>query len=99
MNTALSDARREEILRQLAERIRRYGLQAPAVWLLAMHQPLGLLAGQFLLFWQPLIAPFFGGEALRDYASWLEERGNIQRLLALLEADGMPVEDVAPSEP
>jgi len=99
VNTALSEARREEILRQLAERIRRYGMRAPVIWFLAMHEPLGFLGGQLLLFWQPLLAPFLGGEALRDYASWLEERGNIQRLLALLEADGAPAEDVARSEP
>ncbi len=99
MSTALSEARREEILHQLANRIQRYGLQAPAIWLLAMHEPLAFLGGQLLLFWQPLLAPFLGGEVVRDYASWLEERSNIQRLLVLLEANGMPVEDVARSEP
>lgn len=99
MSTALNEARREEILHQLANRIQRYGLQSPAIWLLAMHEPLAFLGGQLLLFWQPLLAPLLGSEVVRDYASWLEERGNIQRLLVLLEGNSTPAEDVARPEP
>jgi len=83
----LEDTRRDELLAKLARFLICRGLRTPAIWFLAMHEPLSILGGQMLLFSEPLLAPFVGDSTIRDYVSLLEDRGNVRRLLDLLERE------------
>ncbi len=85
--STLENTRRDELLTKLARFIMRCGLRTPAIWFLAMHEPLSFLGGQALLFSEPLLAPFVGDSTIRDYVSLLEDRKNIKRLLDLLEGE------------
>lgn len=81
----LDPTRRDELIEDLAEKIARLGLTAPAILFLEAHKPLSFLGGQALLFSQPLLGFLLGDEAARDYALLLEDRENVERLLRSLE--------------
>jgi hypothetical protein len=83
----LSEERRSQLLTNLAKTAQRYGLRSPAIWFLAMHEPLSFLIGQMLFVSQPALAPFVGDTILHDYALLFEEKENVKRLLDLLASD------------
>ena len=83
--SALNEQRRAELIESLAQAVLRHGLQTPAVWFLEMHKPLGFIGAQALLFFEPILGAFAGDAAIREVALLLEERENVERLLARLE--------------
>ncbi len=74
-----------QLIEQLAERIARRGLTAPAVILLEIFKPYSFIASQGLLLCQPLAGLLSLGGQVGAYADLLAERSNVDRLLACLE--------------
>jgi hypothetical protein len=68
----------------LAGAIRRRGLAVPATLLLEMARPLSVVGSQLLLLVEPLMRPLVGLDGQR-YATLLEDRHNLERLLDALE--------------
>ena len=89
---ALTVERQEQMIARLAEWIQARGLQSPAILFLQANKPLALIAGQALLFLQPIIGfvgPMLGwfedDQDWAEYSALLEDPANIDRILSLLE--------------
>ena len=76
----------EDLIRALAATLAQRGWRAPAMVLLEMLKPFSFIGSQAMLLFEPLLSPLLGGQA-RRYATLLEERANIERLLEALEAE------------
>jgi hypothetical protein len=85
MNAPLSHARRDEIVENLARRLRAWRLVAPAILLLEMHAPLAFLGSQLLFAAQPFVGWLTGDRLIHDLAYLLEEPESVERLIARLE--------------
>lgn len=73
-------------IEELAQRINNAGLNTPARLLLGAGRPLSFVGSQFLLALQPIAGLSFGkDEAVGRYSRLLEDRANIDSLLAQLE--------------
>jgi len=79
-------------LERLAEWIESKGLCAPAILFLEVGKPLAFVAGQLLLFTQPLIGSVMsllgrenGDRALEDYVLLLESSNSLDWLVERLE--------------
>jgi hypothetical protein len=83
--SGLSAARRDELIEALAQRIESLGLATPAVLMLEAHKPLSFLGSQAILLMQPLLSLVFDPAASGQYASLLEDRTNVERLIQRLE--------------
>jgi hypothetical protein len=81
----LSVDRQEDLIEKLARRVDRWGLAAPTIVLLEAHKPLGFIASQGLLAFQPLLTLFVGDAPLEEYALLLEDRGSLERIISRLE--------------
>lgn len=73
-----------DIVRRVADALAGRGLAAPAIVLLELLRPMGFLCGQALWVLEPVLSPVAGG-ATRRLARFLEDGGNVDRLLATLE--------------
>jgi hypothetical protein len=82
----LSKEERERLLDEVAARIIRRGLATPAIFLLELNRPLSFVAGQSTHVLTPLLAPLFGLSRMEQVAALLEDRANIDRLVARLES-------------
>jgi hypothetical protein len=76
---------RDQLIEALAHRIAEWKLVGPAVFFLELARPFGFVAGQGLLLFQPLVALLGNDQALSDLAALLDDRANIDRLLARLQ--------------
>lgn len=81
----LSVDRQEELVDSLAQRLDRWGLATPAIALLEAHKPLGFIASQTLLVFQPLLTLFVSDVSLEEYSLLLEDRGSVERIIYRLE--------------
>ena len=81
----LSVARQEQLIDGLARRISSWGLATPSIALLEAHKPLSFIASQTLLAFQPLLTLFLGDAPLGEYASLLEDRSSVDRIIYRLE--------------
>jgi len=77
--------REEALLDKLARKIHRHGLEIPAVVFLESVQPLNFVASQVMVFFQPLVGAFFTSGEYELFASLLERRGTIEKLLQKIE--------------
>ena len=84
MNASLDAARRDELIRAIARRLRAWNLDTPAILCLQMFEPLAFLGSQLLVFTQPFIGLFAGERLARDLALLVEEPENIEQLIAQL---------------
>jgi len=75
----------EELLKRIAERIKRMGLEAPAILFLEANKPLAFIGGQALFFSAPFLGLIFGFENVSLFADILSRPGGIERLLRKLE--------------
>ncbi len=75
-----SDELADRLIRRWAGAIRRSKLTGVAVLALELLKPAGFVASQVLTMAEPLL-----GQSSRDYARFLENPANIERLLATLE--------------
>jgi hypothetical protein len=83
---AMDAVRREQLLNDLARRIERLGMTAPAILFLETYKPLAFLGAQFLWFAQPFLNLGFNQADLRDLTLIVEDRTGIEELIHRLEA-------------
>ena len=69
----------------VALRLSRWGLSAPAVFLLELHRPYSLLASQFAILLQPLLGAVVGDDSIRRFAAWLSNEDGINCLISHIE--------------
>jgi hypothetical protein len=81
----LSVDRQEQLINSLARRLRSWGLTTPSIALLETHKPLSFIASQTLLASRPLLTLFLGDAPLEEYASLLEDRSSVERIIYRLE--------------
>lgn len=75
----------EEFLNRVVERIKRMGLERPAVLFLEAHKPLSFIGGQFLYFSLPFLGLLVGFQNVSTFAKILSTPGGVERLLRKLE--------------
>lgn len=81
-------ANEEELIDQLAGKLRGWGLAAPGIAFLEANKPFSFLGSQLLLFLQPLLSTFIQPAVTDDYISLLQNRANVEALIQRLEASG-----------
>lgn len=74
-----------DALKVFAQRVVDSHMETPAVLFLETVQPLGFLAGQALLAFNPIAASFFDEQSLRDIGIALEDKQTIKKLVAYIE--------------
>ena len=87
---SLTCARRDELIENMAFRLRAWQLREPAIVLLALHAPLAFLGSQFLLAAEPLLGVLGRDRLAQDLALLLQDPQNIELLLTRLENDPAP---------
>jgi hypothetical protein len=75
-----------ELLDRLAARVVELRLEAPALLALETAPPLATLAGQAMVFFEPLVQPLFGAGEYRRYADLAGRRECATLLADLIEA-------------
>ena len=73
------------LLERLAERVVELHLEVPAILALESARPLSLVAGQAMLFFEPLVLSVFRLSDYRRYAALIERREALEALVALIE--------------
>lgn len=81
----ITPERREELLDEVVNVIRRYGLITPAIFFGEMNKPLSFIGSQALHFFTPVIGAFVDEARVTEYATLLEDRNNLEYLLQKLE--------------
>jgi hypothetical protein len=84
----ITDERREELLDDAVGIIKRFGLITPAIFFGEMNKPLSFIASQAVHFFTPVLGAFFDENRITEYATLLEDRGNLEMLLQKLEKAG-----------
>jgi hypothetical protein len=72
-------------MERLANRVVELHLATPAILALETGRPLSLLAGQTMLFFEPLAQALFGMRELRRYAALVERREVIEIFTRMIE--------------
>jgi len=75
----------DALLGEIALLVRRRGLETPAVLWLESLRPLSFLGAQAMHFLAPFVQAFVPADRFRRLAIVLEERGNMERLVRLIE--------------
>ena len=83
----LTPERRDALIEKVSRFIVNRRLEAPAVFMLESSRPLTFMGSQALIVGQPVMAAFFGWERVGEYRLLLEDRENIDRLIARIDAD------------
>ncbi len=81
----LSPERRDELIEKIARAIVERNLTAPAIFFLESAKPLSFIGSQVMVFFDPLVRSIFNVRAYNDVRLALEERENVDRLLAAIE--------------
>jgi hypothetical protein len=81
----LAPEERDLIIDSIAVGVVRRKLAVPAVFFLEMHKPLCFFGSQLLLLGSPVLGAFLGFSRMLQYSSLLEERENVERLIARIE--------------
>lgn len=77
---------RQALIAEIARRLKRRHLAAPAVLLLESHRPFGFVFSQAMLVLEPLVEWFLGPTSWREYAAILGDPQGVEQLLEELEA-------------
>lgn len=86
LEAALSDDERA-LLDDLAERISRRKMIAPALFFLESSKPLAFVSSQVMLFFRPIVGTMWANPVTYDRINQiLERRGSLELLLRRLEA-------------
>lgn len=75
----------EALLERLAGRIVELRLEVPAILTLESARPVSLLAGQAMIFFQPVAQALFRLSDYQRFAALIENRGAIERFVQLIE--------------
>jgi len=84
----LSEEEEEEIIRGVAERVHRLGLETAAVLFLEASKPLAFIGGSMSRVFVSPFLPVFGEEADLSGQRYIEvfhKRRNVERLIQLIE--------------
>lgn len=84
-DAAVLTADETRVLEQLADRVVELRLELPAVLTLETARPLSLVAGQAMIFFEPLVQALFRVADYRLYASLIERRECIEHLARMIE--------------
>lgn len=79
---------KKEYVEGLAEGIRKYRMQTPALLMLETHRPLLRLGGHFLNVAEPVAAGLAGLERVRRFREILFDAEAVEHLVRLLEQAG-----------
>lgn len=75
----------EEIFTQVATRIVRMRLTAPAIFFLESSKPLSYVGSQALVFFEPFVKSVLNVAHYDRFVALLEDRGSVERLLLRVE--------------
>jgi hypothetical protein len=78
---------REPVSELVAQSLSRWGLTAPAVVFLELHRPVAFAAGQFAIFFQPLVGFVIGDQNALRFSDWLSDEDCIARLIQRLSGE------------
>ncbi len=85
----IADDRREELLDDAVDVVKRFGLITPAIFFGEMNKPLSFIASQALHFFTPILGTFLDEQRITEYATLLEDRSNLEMFLQKLEKAGI----------
>ena len=85
MNAAELSLEDRALLEKLAQRVVELRLETPAILTLEGARPLCLLAGQAMLFFEPLVQALFRFGDYRRVASLVERRDALEALTRMIE--------------
>jgi hypothetical protein len=74
------------MLDMIAQAIVRRGMSVPAVFFMQTLKPLNFIGSQALVFFGPVIESIFPKNGIYDFAELMENRDNVDRLMAKIEA-------------
>ena len=81
----VTDARRDELVGKIADKVVSMGMTAPAILFLESVKPLSFIGSQVMVFFQPIFKTFFSFTEYDEIAVILEERQNLERLIQAIE--------------
>src|SRR6267378_2812159 len=73
------------LLERLAVRVVELRMEVPAILALESARPLSLVAGQAMLFFEPLVRSLFAVPEYRRYARLIEDRDALEHLTRMIE--------------
>jgi len=74
-----------EIVDKVAKAVVRRKMTTPALMALEMGRPLNFVASQAIHFFRPIISVVLDTEAIKEFATFLEQRGSVEYLCRRLE--------------
>lgn len=74
-----------ELTEKFANAIAERRLEVPALLFLELHRPFLTIAHTSALFAQPFLTPFFGAEKIEGLLEFLNDRRNIEHLIAKIQ--------------
>ena len=84
--TAALSADERRVLERLADRVVELRLEVPAIVTLETARPLSLIAGQAMIFFEPMVQALFRVADYRLYASLIERRDALEILARMIES-------------
>jgi len=88
-----------EVLDRLARRVVELHLELPAILTLETGKPLSLLAGQTLVFFEPIVQSLFRWNDYRRFAQLIERREAVEALIQRIERRADEARDARRSKP
>lgn len=79
----ITEARRNQLIEAIAQKVGQYGMITPAIFFLEMNKPLSYIGSQAMHFFSPIVSVLF--TSFEEYAYFFEDRQNIERLISRLE--------------
>ena len=74
-----------EIVDTVAKAVVRRNMTTPALMALEMGRPLNFVASQAIHFFRPIISVVLDGPSIKEFATFLEQRGSVEYLCRRLE--------------
>ena len=75
----------KNLISDLAEKVVNRGMAVPAIFFLDMMKYLSFFGGQLMVFFGPIITAFISSQSYYKFAELLEDRNNVEFLLAEIE--------------
>jgi len=75
----------KNLISDLAEKVVSRGMAVPAIFFLDMMKYLSFFGGQLMVFFGPIITAFISSQSYYKFAELLEDRNNVEFLLAEIE--------------
>ena len=81
----LTEKRKAELCRKIAERVIQFKVAPVAVVFLESVKPLSFLGSQLMVFFTPMVTAFTTGNLYEEMTAFFEERSNIELLIQKIE--------------